>query len=346
MKRMGEEANMWLIWFATLIFGVTSGDPAMLGTNASMDGGYSYPIAPNQHTPQKTKEAWLRCLEEKVCQKADAEFAFPNEKMVVWVNVEKEKNYRKLLELWRPLMDSGQIEIRPVYHEIQKWVADIKTPPPSFWTNSNLIEHFTDSVPWNMGAFVQGRPYSTSTTIPAPSIMAEQRISTLIWGFPLETKMSSNLLGQRLLMFAQDILNYNSNISRYAANLPALARVAFDPEETPALRLRALTVCREDAQRLQKYEKKLKDNFSRALPDTSRTKRNTAPIEQSTTTTATAVEFAVLLAREIQDLSDSVYEFMYPEKLTVTLADLRDPSLIQSMDTIQGKTAEFLNLIR
>ena len=114
---------MLLFLFATLIFGVTSGYPAMLGTNVSMDGGYSYPIAPNQHTPNKIKEAWLRCHEDKVCQEVDAEFAFPNEKMVVWVNVEKEKNYRKLLELLRPLMDSGQIELHPVHHEIQKGVA-------------------------------------------------------------------------------------------------------------------------------------------------------------------------------------------------------------------------------
>jgi hypothetical protein len=334
---------MLLYLFATLIFGVTSGDPAMLGTNVSMDGGYPYPIAPNQHTPNEIREVWLRCHEDKVCQKADAEFAFPNEKMIVWVNVEKEKNYRKLLELLRPLMDSGQIELRPVHHEIQKGVAHINAPPPSFWTNSELIEHFYDPVPWDMRALNQGSPYNR--TISAPSVMYEPRISILHWDPRTEATVSSNLFGQRLLMFAQDILNYNSEMLRYAANLPALARVAFDPEETPALSLRALTVCREDAQRLQKYEKKLRYNFSMALPDTSRTRRKTTPIEQTTLTRATAFDFAVFLSREIQDLSDSVYKFMYPEKQTVTLVELRDPSLIQSLERIQRDTAEFLSFI-
>jgi hypothetical protein len=333
---------MLLFLFATLIFGVPSAYPAMLGTNVSVDDGYSYPLAPNQHTPNKIKEAWLRCHEDKVCQEVDAEVAFPNEKMVVWANVEKEKNYRKLLELLRPLMNSGQIEIHPLHHEIQKWVSQIKTPPPSFWTNSELIEHFQDSVPWEMGVFIQGRPYNTTRL--APSIMYEPRIPMLTWGPRTETPISP-LLGQRLLMFAQDTLNHDRKMSQYAANLPALARVAFDPEETPALSLRALAVCREHTQRLQTYEKKLKDNLSLALPSTLRTGRKTTPIEQTTITRATAFDFAVLLARKIQDLSNSVYGFIYPDNQTVTLADLRDPPLIQSLETIQRDTAEFLRFI-
>ena len=192
-------------------------------------------------------------------------------------------------------------------------------------------------------SLIKGAP--TTQQYSAPSIMYEPRISMLTWGPRTETPMPSTLFGQRLLMFAQDTLNYDRKMSRYAANLPALARVAFDPEETPALSLRALTVCREHAQRLQKYEKKLKNNLSMALPGTSRTGRKTTPIEQTTITKATAFDFAVLLAREIQDLSNSVYEFMYPDNQTVTLADLRDPSLIQSLETIQRDTAEFLSFI-
>jgi hypothetical protein len=165
---------MLLFLFATLIFGATSGYPRMLGTNVSVDDRYSYPIAPNQHTPDAFKEAWLRCHEGKVCQEVEAEFAFPNEKMVVWANVEKKKHYRKLLELLSPLMNSDQIEIHHLYQEIQKWGSHIKTPPPSFWTNSKLIGYFQDSVPWEMGGRIQGLPYNTIRL--APSIMDEPRI--------------------------------------------------------------------------------------------------------------------------------------------------------------------------
>jgi hypothetical protein len=331
------------VLFATLIFGVSSGYPAMLGTNVSKDGGYSYQIAPNQHTPVELKEAWLRCHEDKVCQKVDAEFEFPNEKMVVWVNVEKEKDSRKLLELLRPLMDSRQIELHPVHIGIKGGFADIKTPPPSFWTNTELIEHFQDSYLPDAGISNEGRLYNA--TIRTHSMMYEQRIPMPTWGLRPETPTSSILFGQRLLMFAQDTLKNDRNMSRYAANLPALARVAFDSAETPALSLRALAVCREYAQELQKYEKKLKDNLSIALPSTLRNGHKTTPIEKTTITKETAIDFAAQLAREIQDLSNSVYQFMYPDNHTVALTDLRDPSLIQSLETVQRDTAEFLNFI-
>ena len=334
---------MLLFLFATLIFGATSGYPPMLGTNVSVDDSYSYPNAPNQHTPHAFKEAWLRCHEGKVCQEVEAEFAFPDEKMVVWANVEKKKHYKKLLELLSPLMNSDQIEIRPLHQEIQKRGSHIKTPPPSFWTNSKLSGYFQDYVPWEMGGIIQGLPYNTIRS--SPSIMDEPRIPMRTWGPSTETRISP-FLGQRLLMFAQDTLDHSRKMSRYAANLPALARVAFDPEETPTLSLRALAVCREHAQRLQTYAKKLKDNLSLALPSTSRTGRKTTPIAQTTITEATAFDFAVLLARKIRDLSNSVYGFMYPDNQTVTLADLADPSLIRSLETIQRDTAEFLRFIR
>ena len=332
---------MLLTLLATMIFGVASGFPATFGPNVSMDGGY--PIAPNPQTPDIVKEAWLRCNEDKKCQDVDAEFAFPNEKMIVWVNVEKGQNYKKLSELLKPLMDSGHVELRPVHHEIQKGVSAIKTPPPSFWTNSELIGHFQDSTPWDMGASNPGRPYVT--TMLAPPAMYETPVPMLTWGPRTETATSSVVFGPQLLLFARDTLKYDTRMSRYASNLPALVRVAFNSEETPALSLRALTVCRDYAQRLQKYEKKLKNNLSMALPVASRTGRKTTPVEQTTITKATAFDFAVALFREIQDLSSKVYKFMYPDNQTVTLADLHDPSLIQSLEKIQGDTVEFMSFI-
>ncbi len=86
-----------------------------------------------------------------------------------------------------------------------------------------------------------------------------------------------------------------------------------------------------------------------ALPDTSRTRRNTTPMEQPTITTATAVDFAVLLAREIQDLSDSVFKFIYPRK---TYSDIggspRSTSNSISGDDSKGdrRVSEFYTLIQ
>jgi hypothetical protein len=92
--------------------------------------------------------------------------------------------------------------------------------------------------------------------------------------------------------------------------------------------------------------KKLKGNLSIALPGTLRTGRKTTPIEKTAITNETAFAFAAQLASDAQDVSNSVYQFMYPDKHTVTLTDLRDPLLIQSLETVQRDTAEILNFIR
>ena len=330
--------------FAILIFGVASGYPAMRGKNVSRDSGYSYQIAPHQQTPVNLKEAWLKFHEDGLCQLVDAEFQFPDEKMVVWAKVEKEKNYRKLSAMLKPWVESRQVELHAVRPGIQKGEADIRTPPPSFWTNSELIERFHDSYLWNAGIMNQDSLYNTMR--PAGSILYAQPIPLPIWGPLQETPTSTVLFGQRLLMFAQDTLQYDREMSRYAAELPPLARVAFDTAETPALGLRALAVYREHIRKLQKYEKKLKNNLSIALPGAVRTPRKAIPIEKTAMPQTTAFDLAVRLAGEIQDLSDGVYQFMYPENHTVSLADLRDPSLVQSLEMIQSDTAELLTFTR
>jgi hypothetical protein len=326
-----------------LVLGSSSGHSAVSGSSASMSGRYSYQNAPNRETPLKLQEIWLRFHEDDLCQKVDAAFVFSGRQMDVWVNVNNKKNYRKLSKLLEPLQNSFKIEMHNVRLATQKEADDIRTPPPSFWVNSELIAYFRDSFLRDTGVFNQELlPYST---MPSPSITYEQRFRMFGENRLSAEPAPSIMYEQRLLLFAKNTLAYNEKIKRYAADLPSLARVAFDPAEVPELRRRALVVCRDHAQQLQKYEEKLMNNLSITLPKASQKQHETTPLEKSIMMKASASDIASLLAGEAQGLSDRVYRFIYPQNYTVTVIDLRNPPLIQSLETIQKITAEFRNLI-
>jgi hypothetical protein len=337
-----------LLLFFALALGISSGRSAVLGTNVFKNGQYSYQDAPTGETPFKLKDVWLRFHEDDLCQKVDAAFVFSGKRMDLWVNVNKKKNYRKLLQLLEPLQNSYKIEMHNVQLATQKEADDIKTPPPSFLVNSELITYFRDSFLRDTGVFNQ--ELLPNSTMPAPSITYEQRFQVFDDDrFSTEQAPSeqapSFMYEQRLLLFAKNTLAYNEKIKRYAADLPSLARVAFDPAEAPELRRRALVVCREHAQQLQKYEEKLINNLSITLPKASQKQHETNPLEKSVMTKTSASDIAVLLAGEAQGLSDRVYQFIYPQNHTVTVNDLRNSPLIQSLETIQKITAEFRDLI-
>jgi hypothetical protein len=340
---MDKHRFFLLFLFFALVSGISSGHSAVSGSNALMNERYSYQNAPNRETPPKLQEVWLRFHEDDLCQKVDAAFVFSGKRMDVWVNVNNKKDYRKLFRLLEPLQNSYKIETHNVRLATQREADDIRTPPPSFLVNSELIEYFRDSFLRDTGVFNQ--ELLPNSTMPAPSITYEQRFRMFDEN-RLSTKPEASIMyEQRLLLFAKNTLAYNEKIKRYATDLASLARVAFDPAEVPELRRRALVVCREHAQQLQKYEEKLIHNLSITLPKASQKQHETTPLEKSIMTKASPPDIASLLAGEAQGLSDRVYRFIYPQNHTVTVSDLRNSPLIQSLETIQKITAEFRNLI-
>jgi hypothetical protein len=340
---MAKSQFFLLPLFFASVFGIPSGHSATLGTDMLRDVLYADRNAPNHDTPLKLKELWLQFHESDLCQELDAEFVFSKNKMEVWVRSKNENSYEKLTRLLEPLKNSGQIELHTERPSARKELADVRTPPPSFWENSELTAYLRDPFLPQTPLFDLRLP--SNLPIPALANMRQKHLSSAGDTMSFGSASSPIMYEQRLLMFARDTLEYSTKMNRYAADLPSLARVAFDPTEEPALRHRALAICREHAQELQKYEKKLNNNLLKALPKTSRRRQKTTPVEQTEMTKVSPFDIAVLLAGEAQALSNGVYRFMYPQDYTVTIADLRNPPFIRSLATIREITAEFRNII-
>jgi hypothetical protein len=334
-----------LLFFAS-VFGISSGHSAGFKTVDLEDNQYSPQSIPNHDTPPALQEAWLQFHQHNLCQKVDAVFEFPERKMEVWVNSQEEKDRGILLRLLKPLQKSYQIGFHTTQSAIQIGSADIKTPPPSFWENSELTSRLRDSFLSGTGIFDQNPQLYPTGPAYSSDMMDDQSLPMSAPDiFPASRSSSTILYQRRLLMFARNTLEYGWKIKRYVTDLPSLAYVAYDPAEAPELRHQALAVCRQHAQELQKYEEKLNKNLLMALPTISGKQPEESPLEKSMVAKASPFDIAVLLTKEAQGLSTAVLQFMYPQNKTVTLADLQNPPIIQSLATIQRITAEFRNSV-
>jgi hypothetical protein len=332
-----------LLLFLASSLGVSSGHSAAREPDILREEGISYQNSPNRDTPLEFKEAWLRFHEDGLCQELDAEFVFSMNKMEVWVNSHNGKDYERLSSMLEPLQSSYEIELHIMHPPAQEELPDVKTPPPSFWGNSELTAYLRDSFLPHADVF--SGVLLPDTKITARPIIHQQLPIPSVDAMSFGSEPSSIMYEQRLLMFARNTLEYNAKMKRYAADLPALARFAFDPAEEPDLRRRALAVCREHVEKLQNYEKKLNDNLSKALPESNQKHSKTTPEGQQMKTEVSPLDIALLLAREARNLSSSVYQFIYPQEYTVTVADLRNPPVIRSLATIQEITASFRSVI-
>jgi hypothetical protein len=153
------------------------------------------------------------------------------------------------------------------------------------------------------------------------------------------------MFGKRMLFFARDTLDYNRKMRLYASHLPSLARAAIDPNATPDLRKQALEICRAHIKKLEKYTKKLHGNLAMALPKSAPKLHKSTHTEALNVADGSSVDIAIQLADEAEDLSRSVYGFLYPQNHTVELSDLLNPTILQSLKNLQKTTAELQNSI-
>lgn len=343
---MGKCRLFLLFLFFGVVLGISYGYSVVLGTNDLGANQSIHRNTPNHDTPLELQAAWLQFHQQNLCQKVDAIFIFTKGKMEVWVNSKNDKNYGELLTLLKPLQNTYRIDLHKTLPATHKESADIRTPPPSFWWNSKLTGYLHDSFLRNTGVFHQSLQFHPAVETSA-STMDEQRFPRFAPDpFSSSPTQPRIMYEQRLLMFARDTLKYSSKIKRYAADLPLIAHVAFDPTVTPELRRQALAVCREHAKKLQKYENKLNKNLLIALPAISGKQPAANPLKKSQIRKASPFDISLLLVKEAQGLSNTVYRFMYPQNYTVTLTDLRNPPIIQSLATIQQITAEFSHRIQ
>ncbi len=306
---------------SVLLLGISSFPFGMPKTN--MESIRNYPITnvPSPDTPLRLRDAWLRFHRDNLCEKVDAAFLFHQSEMEVLVNIGDGKNHHRLFKMLEPLHNSYQVKLRTVKLQTERELMDIRNPPPSFLLNSKLTGYLRDSFLRDTNTInYSGRDFSTRST---PSIMFEQR----------------------MLMFARDTLDYNRKIRLYASHLPLLARAASDPDATPNLRKQALDVCRAHIKKLEKYTNKLNSNLVMVLPKASKKSKKAPQSEDPIMANASSVDIAVQLADEAEDLSRRVYRFIYPQSHTVEVADLLNPTILQSLKILQKTTAEFQNSI-
>lgn len=272
---------------------------------------------PNHNTPQKLWEAWLSFHETDLCQEVDALFVFNRSGMEVWSRIEKDKNQRKFLRLFESLRNSYQVELYTTRTPAQNKEYDEKDPPPSLWQNYELRS--------NLGE---------RTSLVISRLTLEERNQ-------LDPPLVDSSLRQRLMLYAEQTLNWNKRMEQYALDLTALARVAFDPGVPPEQKSRAIAVCADHAQNLEKYAGKLAANLAQALPMSEKKKSSLSRPEKADNADRDPLERAKQISAVAHEVSRRVYRFIHPEHYTVELDELRNPSLPESLWELRGMVSDF-----
>jgi hypothetical protein len=267
--------------------------------------------------PAELRTAWLRFHELELCQSVDAVFAFQPRAVDVWCVVEDDKSYQKLLELLEPLRGAFEVTVFPTRVKAEKKSPEDKDPPPSIWNNAEVRAHLQDPF---------GR-LGGGTGIRAGG------------GLEGRGPDSESFLKQRMLLFAEQTLDWGRRMKRCAADLPELSAVAFGyAGESPEVRARATAVALAHAQAVGHYADKLGDNLRNALPAPAR--RSRAPDDRGGVLHSPA-DGALEVASAARNIARRVYRFIHPQSHTVGLVDLRDPNLLELLKTLRRMTTGY-----
>jgi hypothetical protein len=235
--------------------------------------------------------------------------------MEIWCQVEDERSYQKLQELLEPLRSSYRIEVYATRPPAEKRSDGDTAPPPSLWENYELRSYLGDP----FARAKERRNFDTHSELEIP---------------PLD-----EMLKQRLLVYAQQTLEWNRKMKRYAMDLPSLAAVAFDHEVSPDLRSQAKAACMTHAQNLSKYIGKLAANLKEALPKSA--KRDTSRSEKSGNWGKDSGDSPEQISAAAQNVAGRVYHFIHPEDYTVNLEELRQPGLLQALAGLEKMNQDF-----
>jgi len=262
---------------------------------------------PTADTASDLRDFWLRFHESDLCQGLDAVFLFRPNGMEIWCIVEDEKDLDKLNELLTPLRPNYRIAVYPTRPAVEKRPIEGHNPPPSLWNNEELRTFLSD-------------PFVSAMNAPADPSKPR----------PLTTSQT-DMVKERMIMFSEQTLDWNRRLRRYAADLPALTEVASDSSLGPETRARAFSICAAHAQAIERLATRLNDNLSEAFP--KGTKRPKSPAETAKTDVPKAplIESARELSNSGITVTRRVYRFIHPQRHTVGLADLREPSLLEAL---------------
>jgi hypothetical protein len=275
-----------------------------------------YNDTPQKNTPRKLQEAWLRFHEVGLCQEADAAFVFDDSGMKVWSRIESDRIYLKFQELFAPLRSLYRVELYINRPGEEKEAENEDNPPPSLWQNYELRSNLGDrAVQW--------------------SVYTEEQIN-------INDPQTYALLKPRLLVYAEQTLSRNRKMEHYALDLFALTRMALDSGIPSDIRSKALAICLAHSKNLEKNIGKLASGLAQAIPGSAKGEsRSAQPATGPHTENKLLPEKAERIYADTQSIARRVHRFIYPEYYTVELEELRNPSLLESLRTLQRMVLEF-----
>jgi hypothetical protein len=271
---------------------------------------------PNEHTPLKLVEAWLRFHESELCQSVDASFLFHDRRMEILYISKDEGMNQKMRELFQSPNGSYQVELLPTLKlKVKKSDADDEGPPPSLFMNNELLDYLRERPDLDI------LPYDSD------------RLKT-------DTEYGKWALKARLTAYAERILEWNRKVKQYAMDLPLLIRVALDPSAASETRLLAVTICTAHAQNLEKSLIKLETDLRQALPKVDKKERS-SKTEKTGKAEKTLMESAEQISEAAQTVVQHIHQFLYPEQHSVTLDELRRPSLLDNLRALEKMVMDF-----
>ncbi len=285
---------------------------------------------PNRTTASELADVWLRFHESDLCQGLEAAFVFHEKQMVVNGTILDERSYERFQDMLRPLGPSYEIELHLDHPQKEGKGVDRKDeekeknkdndPPASLWENYELRSFLGD-----------------------PFARARDRASTNE-DFPFKYPPPDEMLKQRLRIYAEQILAWNSELERYAKHIPDLVRMATDTGLKPPLRLRAYAAAAAHAKEVDRLVGKLRANLEPAFPRFHKMER-TPPPEKGSVAGRTITDRAVGISEFGESISLRVYHFIHPEQYTVGLDELRRPGLLVSLKDFQAMNADFMKAL-
>jgi hypothetical protein len=277
---------------------------------------------PRSSIPRALREVWLAFHQTELCQGLDAVFLFRADGMEVWCAIDDEKSYQKLVELVGPRKAEFQIDLYPTrMPEEKKSREEASDPPPSLSQNAELRAYLQD--PFDAAAGRGAIPARAEEPVGEPGLQ----------------------LKRRLLLFAEETVEWAKHLRRYAVDLPVLAWAGFDPAAAADTKPQAREVCARHAREIEKLAQKLTDNLSRAFPRPEKQARKPQTPERPQRASRSVSERAAQLSEASLDIALRVHRFIYPEKYTVSLADLREPGLLGALRDLGKMASEFQTLV-
>jgi hypothetical protein len=312
----------WRLVFSLLllIIGDAGRSPAQSGTAEKTARGVRG--TPLRDVAAPLRDLWLRFHETDLCLGLDTVFVFQPKGMEIWCRVEDEKSYQALSALVEPLQHSYRIDLYATHPNREKkpYTPEDDDPLPSLSNNAELRLYFRDP-------FLRGL-----ATDDLESLRSRENLDP-------ETK-------HRLKVFGDQILESEQKMERLAGDLPSLAEAGYGANAVPAIQTRARAVCLKHVRDVGKYAERLAEDLNHAFP---RGAGRTPPPVPSTDARGIPVapfDSALVISTRAQDLAQRVMRFLYPKTHTVNLADLRQPSLIDSLNDLQKAASDFASNAR